>query len=89
MKIILLKPSKRPTRGMGLQSILWTIIIGICGRPDRKVLHPGNKNEPSGFILTRPPESREHLLRRILAKRSGGTKLGKVLVSSEESLVQS
>ena len=24
----------------------------ICGRPDAKFLHPGNKNEPSGFILT-------------------------------------
>ena len=45
--------SKRPTRGMELaMSILWTIIIGFVAGLIAKFLHPGNKNEPSGFILT-------------------------------------
>ena len=81
---------KRPTRRMGpAMSILWTIIIGFVAGLIAKFLHPGNKNEPSGFILTTLSDSWEHLLRRILAKRSGGTKLGKALVSLEQSLVQS
>ena len=33
-------------------SILWTIIIGFVAGLIAKLLHPGNKNEPSGFILT-------------------------------------
>ena len=33
-------------------SILWTIIIGFVAGLVAKFLHPGNKNEPSGFILT-------------------------------------
>ena len=33
-------------------SILWTIIIGFVAGLIAKFLHPGNKNEPSGFILT-------------------------------------
>jgi uncharacterized membrane protein YeaQ/YmgE (transglycosylase-associated protein family) len=33
-------------------SILWTIIIGFVAGVIAKFLHPGNKNEPSGFILT-------------------------------------
>jgi len=32
--------------------ILWTIIIGFIAGVIAKVLHPGNKYEPSGFILT-------------------------------------
>src|SRR4051794_4956436 len=45
--------SKRPTRRMGpAMSILWTIIIGFVAGLIAKFLHPGNKNEPSGFILT-------------------------------------
>jgi uncharacterized membrane protein YeaQ/YmgE (transglycosylase-associated protein family) len=33
-------------------SILWTIIIGFVAGLIAKFLHPGNRNEPSGFILT-------------------------------------
>ncbi len=33
-------------------SILWTIVIGFVAGLVAKFLHPGNKNEPSGFILT-------------------------------------
>ena len=33
-------------------SILWTIIIGFVAGLIAKFLHPGNKTEPSGFILT-------------------------------------
>jgi uncharacterized membrane protein YeaQ/YmgE (transglycosylase-associated protein family) len=45
--------SKRPTRRRELvMSILWTIIIGFVAGLIAKFLHPGNKNEPSGFILT-------------------------------------
>jgi len=33
-------------------SILWTIIIGFVAGVIAKFLHPGSKNEPSGFILT-------------------------------------
>jgi uncharacterized membrane protein YeaQ/YmgE (transglycosylase-associated protein family) len=33
-------------------SILWTIIIGFVAGLIAKFLHPGNKNEPAGFILT-------------------------------------
>jgi uncharacterized membrane protein YeaQ/YmgE (transglycosylase-associated protein family) len=32
--------------------ILWTIIIGFAAGLIAKFLHPGNTNEPSGFILT-------------------------------------
>jgi uncharacterized membrane protein YeaQ/YmgE (transglycosylase-associated protein family) len=33
-------------------SILWTIIIGFVAGVIAKLLHPGNKYEPTGFILT-------------------------------------
>ena len=33
-------------------SILWTIIIGFVAGVIAKFLTPGNKYEPSGFILT-------------------------------------
>jgi uncharacterized membrane protein YeaQ/YmgE (transglycosylase-associated protein family) len=33
-------------------SILWTIIIGFVAGVIAKLLHPGNKYEPSGFIVT-------------------------------------
>jgi uncharacterized membrane protein YeaQ/YmgE (transglycosylase-associated protein family) len=33
-------------------SILWTIIIGFVAGVIAKFLHPGNKYEPSGFIVT-------------------------------------
>jgi len=33
-------------------SIIWTIIIGFVAGVVAKLLHPGNKYEPSGFILT-------------------------------------
>ena len=65
-------------------SILWTIIIGFVAGLIAKFLHPGSKNEPSPCS-----ESRDHLLRRIWAKRSGGTKPVKALDSLEQSLVQS
>jgi len=32
--------------------ILWTIIIGFVAGVVAKLLHPGSKYEPSGFILT-------------------------------------
>ena len=32
--------------------ILWTIIIGFVARVIAKFLYPGNKYEPTGFILT-------------------------------------
>jgi uncharacterized membrane protein YeaQ/YmgE (transglycosylase-associated protein family) len=33
-------------------SVLWTIIIGFVAGVIAKLIYPGNKNEPSGFILT-------------------------------------
>jgi uncharacterized membrane protein YeaQ/YmgE (transglycosylase-associated protein family) len=33
-------------------SILWTVIIGFVAGVIAKLLHPGSKYEPSGFILT-------------------------------------
>ena len=33
-------------------SILWTIIIGFVAGVIAKFLYPGNKYEPTGFILT-------------------------------------
>lgn len=33
-------------------SVLWTIIIGFVAGVIAKFLYPGNKYEPSGFILT-------------------------------------
>jgi uncharacterized membrane protein YeaQ/YmgE (transglycosylase-associated protein family) len=32
--------------------IVWTILIGFVAGVIAKFLHPGNTNEPSGFILT-------------------------------------
>lgn len=32
--------------------IVWTILIGFLAGIIAKFLHPGNRNEPSGFILT-------------------------------------
>jgi len=32
--------------------IIWTIIIGFVAGLVAKFLMPGNKNEPSGFVLT-------------------------------------
>jgi uncharacterized membrane protein YeaQ/YmgE (transglycosylase-associated protein family) len=32
--------------------IVWTIIIGFVAGVIAKLLHPGNRYEPSGFILT-------------------------------------
>jgi len=32
--------------------ILWTVIIGFVAGVIAKLLHPGSKYEPSGFILT-------------------------------------
>ena len=32
--------------------IIWTIIIGVLAGVVAKFLVPGNRNEPSGFILT-------------------------------------
>jgi uncharacterized membrane protein YeaQ/YmgE (transglycosylase-associated protein family) len=36
----------------GAMGIIWTIIIGFLAGVIAKLIHPGNKNEPSGFILT-------------------------------------
>jgi uncharacterized membrane protein YeaQ/YmgE (transglycosylase-associated protein family) len=33
-------------------SILWTIVIGFVAGVIAKLVHPGNKYEPSGFIVT-------------------------------------
>lgn len=33
-------------------SIIWTIIIGLAAGVVAKFLVPGNRNEPSGFVLT-------------------------------------
>jgi uncharacterized membrane protein YeaQ/YmgE (transglycosylase-associated protein family) len=33
-------------------SIFWTIVIGFVAGVIAKLLHPGNKYEPSGFIVT-------------------------------------
>jgi uncharacterized membrane protein YeaQ/YmgE (transglycosylase-associated protein family) len=33
-------------------SILWTIIIGFVAGVIAKLLYPGNKYEPTGYILT-------------------------------------
>lgn len=33
-------------------SIIWTIIIGFIAGVIAKLIMPGKKNEPSGFILT-------------------------------------
>jgi len=33
-------------------SILWTIIIGFVAGVIAKLVHPGSRYEPSGFILT-------------------------------------
>ena len=33
-------------------SIIWTIIIGFVAGVIARFLHPGNKYEPKGFILT-------------------------------------
>ena len=54
LKIILLK-RKVSVQRAGIElamSILWTIIIGFVAGLIAKFLLPGNKNEPSGFILT-------------------------------------
>ena len=32
--------------------VIWTIIIGFVAGVIAKLLHPGNRYEPSGFILT-------------------------------------
>jgi uncharacterized membrane protein YeaQ/YmgE (transglycosylase-associated protein family) len=36
----------------GAMSIIWTIIIGFVAGLIARMLHPGNKWEPTGFILT-------------------------------------
>ena len=33
-------------------SIIWTVIIGFVAGVIARMLHPGNKWEPTGFILT-------------------------------------
>ena len=33
-------------------SILWTIIVGLVAGVIAKFLYPGNKYEPTGFIMT-------------------------------------
>jgi uncharacterized membrane protein YeaQ/YmgE (transglycosylase-associated protein family) len=55
-------------------SILWTIIIGFVAGIIAKLIYPGNKYEPTGFIW--------------LGRRSGGIKLAKALGSSEQSLAR-
>jgi uncharacterized membrane protein YeaQ/YmgE (transglycosylase-associated protein family) len=35
-----------------VMSILWTIIIGFVAGVIAKLLYPGNKYEPTGYILT-------------------------------------
>jgi uncharacterized membrane protein YeaQ/YmgE (transglycosylase-associated protein family) len=43
--------SVRPDRSSDM-SILWTIIIGFIVGVIAKFIMPGDKNEPTGFILT-------------------------------------
>ena len=46
-------------------SILWTIIIGFVAGVIAKLLHPGNKYEPSGFIVTTPTRDYRSFCRNI------------------------
>jgi uncharacterized membrane protein YeaQ/YmgE (transglycosylase-associated protein family) len=39
-------------RRKGTMGIIWTIIIGAIAGVVAKFIMPGNKNEPSGFIMT-------------------------------------
>jgi uncharacterized membrane protein YeaQ/YmgE (transglycosylase-associated protein family) len=70
-------------------SILWTIIIGFVAGVIAKLLHPGNKYEPSGFIVTTVPGIVELSSQHTLARQSGGIKLARARVSLEQSLAQS
>ena len=70
-------------------SVLWTIIIGFVAGVIAKLLHPGNKYEPSGFIVTTLLGLRELSSQRTLVRQSGGIKLARTLVSLEQSLAQS
>ena len=59
-------------------SIIWTIIIGFVAGIVAKLIYPGNKYEPTGFIWT-----------TVLGiRRSGGIKLAKALVLSAQSLAR-
>jgi uncharacterized membrane protein YeaQ/YmgE (transglycosylase-associated protein family) len=43
---------ERAETGRAGRGILWTIIIGFVAGVIARFLHPGNKYEPKGFILT-------------------------------------
>jgi uncharacterized membrane protein YeaQ/YmgE (transglycosylase-associated protein family) len=48
-----IRHNKRFTAGEeDTMSIIWTIIIGFVAGVIARMLHPGNKWEPTGFILT-------------------------------------
>jgi uncharacterized membrane protein YeaQ/YmgE (transglycosylase-associated protein family) len=51
-------------------SILWTIIIGFVAGVIAKLLYPGNRYEPTGFILTTVLGIWESSLQRIWGRRS-------------------
>ena len=69
-------------------SIIWTIIIGFVAGVIAKFLYPGNKYEPTGFILTTVLGIIGALLQPTLARRSGGTRPAKAPGSSVQLLAQ-
>jgi uncharacterized membrane protein YeaQ/YmgE (transglycosylase-associated protein family) len=70
-------------------SILWTIIIGFVAGVIAKFLYPGNKYEPTGFILTTVLGIIGAFAATYLGEAIGWYKVAKALGSSAQSLVRS
>ena len=69
-------------------SILWTIIIGFVAGVIARFFHPGNKYEPTGFILTTVLGIVGALVATYLGQ-AGGIKQARMPVSSAQSLARS
>ena len=69
-------------------SIIWTIIIGFVAGVIAKFLYPGNKYEPTGYILTTVLGIVGAFVATYSARRSGGINLAKALGSSAQLLAR-
>ena len=70
-------------------SILWTIIIGFVAGVIAKFLYPGDKYEPTGYILTTVLGIVGAFVATTLARRSAGINLARARASLAQSLARS
>jgi uncharacterized membrane protein YeaQ/YmgE (transglycosylase-associated protein family) len=70
-------------------SILWTIIIGFVAGVIAKFLYPGDKYEPTGYILTTVLGIVGAFVATYLGQAVGCIKLARAPVSLGQSLARS